>query len=545
VRIERKLMERTAQAPQNSVGKTIRRLIQFLLLFVLVTLAAIGLAGLLERAIDAGVVLTDGDTAGLATWLAFALIAGPLAAVLWWLIWRSLRSHAERDALLWGLYLAGMSTLSLILGVSFLLSTAAVGVSGAWDPQACAAGVVWIGVWAWHVWMAHQTAQSPTRLTGGARTLGYVFGIAIGAAGWIQLVAVLINLAIAGAPIASSVGESIWTSPMQSGVWVVGGALVWWWHWVFDGGSRVRTGFATVVLVLVTGLTGFGLAVGGVGTAIYVGLRVVFDANHPLSELLDPLGAAVGATSIGAILVAYFRKQLSSFGARLGTQLVSSGVALAAAATGVGIIINSVLAATKAPLVESDSLNLLFSGISALVVGGPAWWWVWRPLAPATRERARETGRRIFLIAVFGVSALVSIIVLLVIGYQIFDFFLSHGANGSLLEGIRASLGLLIATGLVAGYHFSVWRGDRVLVPSGMARTPTVGRVVLVAGPDHDDLVRAIRSETGAAVTVLTRSDDSPTGEPLDVVAALEGITGSRVLVVTIAKKVHVIPLEN
>jgi hypothetical protein len=44
---------------------------------------------------------------------------------------------------------------------------------------------------------------------------------------------------------------------------------------------------------------------------------------------------------------------------------------------------------------------------------------------------------------------------------------------------------------------------------------------------------------------VLTRSDAAPPVEPHDVVAALEGITGSRVLVVTIENKVHVIPLEN
>lgn len=540
-------MMTTAPASQNSAGKTVRRFIVFVLLFILVSIAASGLAGLLVRVVDAGVLLIDGDTTGLATSLAFTLIAGPLAAVLWWLMWGGLRDRVERDSVLWGLYLAGMSTLALILGVCFLLSTLSSLVSGTWDPQAFAHGMVWLGVWVWHSWMAHHASKSPTRLAGGARILGYVFGILIGASAAVQSVAALIDLAVAPATSASSVGYPWWTALLQSVVWALGGALVWWLHWVLDGGSRLRTGFAAVMLALVTGLLAVGLTLTGVATALYVGLRLAFERSDALALVLDPLGVAVGASSVGAVIWAYYRLQLRTAApaARLGARLVSAGVALAAAASGVGIVVNSILASIVAPLAESDSRSLLFAGLSALVVGGPAWWLIWKPLAPATVDRARETGRRIYLIAVFGISALVAIITLLVIGFLVFDFVLGGGFGGSLLDRVRASLGLLIATGLVAGYHLSEWNRDRSLLPTDSARPQTISRVVLVTGANSEGAVRAIRDATGAAVTVWKRTDETTAVDPAKLAAALDGVTGSRVLVVANAKTVHVIPLEG
>lgn len=68
------------------------------MLFVLVTVGAVGLSGLLGRLFDAlpgnlpgnlpgGVDALAGDaTSGLAQALAVTLIGGPLGAVLWWAV---------------------------------------------------------------------------------------------------------------------------------------------------------------------------------------------------------------------------------------------------------------------------------------------------------------------------------------------------------------------------------------------------------------------------------------------------------------------------
>lgn len=550
-------MSASSPALPSAAGGEVRRFVVIVLLFILVVIAAIGLSGLLERILDASGVVADTGTTGLATSLAFALVAGPIAAVLWWFTWRGLGAPAERGSALWGLYVAGMTTIALIVAVVGLLNAAAAGVSGRWDPTSFSIGVVWTGVWLWHRWMSFHPAKSPTELVGGARILGYVFGIVIGAGAGIQVMASLLGLAIAPDATVSTDTYSAWTPVAVSAVWLVGAVAVWWLHWVHARGAALRTDFAIVMLVLVTGLLAVGMALSGIAAAVYVALRLAVEREIPVVDLLDPLPTAVGLASVGSLLWAYYRLRVRAAPASAGrgSQLVGAGVSLGAAASGIGIVINSVLAAVVAPLAESDSRSLLFVGLSALVVGGPAWWLIWRPRAAVTPELARDTGRRVYLIAVFGISALVAIITLLVIGFQVFEFALAAGNVGSgsggsvdapesLLDRVRASLGLLIATTLVGIYHFSVWRGDRSLLPREAARPQTIGSVILVTGGDHEAAAQVVREATGATVTVWRPSDDG-SAPPEDLVAALDGVTGSRVLVVAATDGVRVIPLES
>jgi hypothetical protein len=92
----------------GSAQGAVRRLIVYTLLFVLVTIAAIGLSGLLRRLLEVDDPLVLGDNTGLALSLAFTLIGGPLAALLWWAVWRRLADESERSSLAWGLYVAAM-----------------------------------------------------------------------------------------------------------------------------------------------------------------------------------------------------------------------------------------------------------------------------------------------------------------------------------------------------------------------------------------------------------------------------------------------------
>ena len=79
----------TPIAPARGVGPSVRRVIVFGLLFTMVVIAAIGVTTLLTRLIDvANYRLAASDTAGLALALAFSLVAGPLALLLWWAAWR-------------------------------------------------------------------------------------------------------------------------------------------------------------------------------------------------------------------------------------------------------------------------------------------------------------------------------------------------------------------------------------------------------------------------------------------------------------------------
>jgi hypothetical protein len=211
-----------------------------------------------------------------------------------------------------------------------------------------------------------------------------------------------------------------------------------------------------------------------------------------------------------------------------------SGVGLVGVASGVGIIVNATLAALASPLAASDDRSLLLGGVSALVVGGPVWWLSWKPTRRVESTEIGHAGRRVYLVAVFGVSAVVALIALLVVGFRIFEFLLDPGTGESLVERVRAPFGLLFATALVFGYHFAVWRHDRsVIAAEGLAPTHRIGRVILVTADDPAALEQAIQAASGASVTVWRRTGEEQAAvpDPATLTRALEGVTGKRVLV--------------
>ncbi|KQN88822.1 DUF5671 domain-containing protein [Arthrobacter sp. Leaf69] len=542
----------TAESVVGSAQRTVRRLITYLLLFALVVIAAVGLSGLLARLLAGGTELATGDVAGLARSLAFALIGGPLAALLWWAVWRRLDDETERASIGWGLYVTGMYVLALVLATSNLLSTLTTLIGGQslqWR-LSLATGLVWAAVWVWHRWMWRHPRRRPLDLLDVPTVLGSYIGLVIGVSGAVTALSTLLDAALRGALAAATVGKPWWVSALQSLVWAVGGGLVWWWHWKHDGGRRLRGDLASVGLIAV-GVLGAGvLTLGGAGVAVFVLLRLAFDRTEPMDQLLEPLAPAIAAAAIGSLVWVYHRglARESSEAIRQGSRLVTSGVALVAAASGIGVIVNAALAMAASPLAGSSARTLLLGGISSLLVGGVVWWLSWKPLQKRTAATSGPAGgsgnwqnaRRIYLIVVFGLSAVVAVVTLLVIGYRMFGYFLGDVSGGSVVDRIRAPLGLLVATGLVAGYHFAVWRRERAVTGAAQpARKQTVGHVVLVTGTDPAPLHRVIEDTTGARVTVWRRADVGPgpnAGPDAGRLAAelagkLQGVTGRQVLV--------------
>lgn len=500
---------------------TLRRLIQYALLFALVVIAASGLSGLLERLFTSGAVLASTDVAGLARSLAFTLIGGPLALLSWWFVWRRLDDGAERTSAGWGLYITAMYGVSLIIfTISFLgLATSFIGQRGNdWAPM-LANGIVWAAILAWHRWMWKHPTKPTAHLEDVRAVVGSVFGLLLGAGAGIAALGGLFDVAIRGFPLTVTV-EPWWYSVLRSLVWAAGGAIVWWWHWFRDGGRRFQTGLVDVIMIAV-GIFAAGItALGGAGAVLFVFLRLAFDRNNPLNELLEPLATAIAAALVGALVWRYHRTASirRSPGTMRASLLVTSAVALAAAASGVGVVVNALLAAAVSPLAGGATRTLLLGGISSLLVGGPVWWLAWKPLQQPQAAEDIPPGRRVYLIAFFGVSAVVALITLLVIGYRLFEFLLGDVTGGSLLDRIRAPFGLLVAAGLVAGYHFALWRHHRALLAAARpARKHTIEAVTLVTAhqADAEALARGIAEATGGArVTLWLRADDGGSALP-------------------------------
>ncbi|GAA3214190.1 DUF5671 domain-containing protein [Microbacterium terregens] len=524
---------RDASAPTGHAQSVVRRIIVFVILFALVVIAAIGLSGLLERAMGSIGLITV-DDAGLARALAFTLIGAPLAGLLWWWERRRLAEPAERASLVWTLYLTAMSLTSLIVATAALAGAASAGVDGQWRPGDLATGIVWLGVWLWHRHMRRSAATAPGRLPALPVQLGALYGLVVAASGAIAAIAVLVSEALLDVSLVLAQSQHWVVAFLQALVWAAVGALVWWWHWFRERAKDAPGAFGAVLLVLVVGAAAATTLV-AIGTAVFVLLRVLFDTD-PLAEVASALDVAIAAALIGGIVWVYHVGVLAgrSVQARRAARLVVSAVALIGAASGFGVIVNALLAALGSTIVDSDPRTLLFGGLSALVIGAPVWWLAWRPARAVTPDEAAEPARRVYLIAVFGASAVVAIITLLVIGYRLFEFGLDPQGSGGLIERVRAPVGLLSATAVVFAYHFAIWRRDRGLAAT-VVRRQSIGRLILITGGDAGEIVQRLRTETGAPVSVWRAADESVRIAEADLPAVLDslrGLSAPRVLVI-------------
>ncbi|GAB4099948.1 DUF5671 domain-containing protein [Sinomonas halotolerans] len=552
----------------STATAAVRRIIVYLLLAALVVIAASGLSGLLAMALDTGTVLAGTRTRELALSLAFTVIGGPLAGLLWWFVWRRLPDRSERDSVGWGLYVSALYTVSLAIGASQLLALVAALIRGElqdWEDMV-AGGLVWSAVWAWHRWMARHPERGPLRLRTVPTVLGGLYGLILGAImGAVALTALGRQALTALLDLPAPVGEGTvwWRSVLASAVWSAGGVGVWAWHWLREGGKHLRTAFSDVALIGAGIFAAAVAALGGMGTALFTVLRLLFDrgTEDALASLLAPLPPALAAAAVGWLVWAYHRPLVHgrSEAAQQAARLVTSAVALAGAASGIGVIINATLSLATPTLAGANARTLLLGGIAALAVGGPVWWLVWKPTTVLSEPlTAKPPGRRVYLVVVFGASAVAALVTLLVIGYQVFQSVLGV-LDVPLVSRVRAPLGVLVATALVAGYHFAVWRHDRAVLSAERREVPRVGRVVLVTALDPDPYAHAIADSTGAVVTAWRQAAQpaaalmatpAPASEPApraeDVVRALEGLTARRVLVlVGPGPRVEAVPLAD
>ena len=328
-----------ASAASSRAQGVVRRVIVFVILFALVTVAAIGLSGLVERAIG-GTITLAGGTAALAQSLAFTFIGAPLAGLLWWWERRRLLDSDDRASLAWSLYLAAMSTTALVTATVALGSAAAAGIEGTWRPGSLATGVVWAGVWLWHRSLRRGARLSPARLPDLSAILGWVYGVGVFATGAIAALAALVGeaLALVAVPLASS--QQWWVPLLQSLVWTALGGLVWWWHWRREGARTAPGAFAGVALVIVVGAAA-AVTLFAIGTVLFVPAAVAYTgvrADPELGRRLVPPSMVTRAEEARARLEAgepYVdvpQVQMSVFSSTIMTNNI--GVSLTACASG-------------------------------------------------------------------------------------------------------------------------------------------------------------------------------------------------------------------
>ncbi|MGX1702921.1 DUF5671 domain-containing protein [Microbacterium sp. NPDC055357] len=541
-------------------GQTVvRRVIVFFVLFSLVTVAAIGLSGLLARLLDVGTVVVDVGGGDIARSLAFTLIATPLAVALWWWEARRLRTDPEeRSSIGWGLYLLVVTLTSLVVATVGMGDAAAAALAGQWRPGAFATGVVWAAVWVLHRALHRSPSVSPMRLGIPIVSLSAVWGLAVGASGAIAAIAALVSDALDGASVLVATNGTA-VAVLQGLVWAFLGAAAWAWHTYGEGARTAGGGFAEIVLVAVT--AGFAaLALVGAGVLLQSILRLLF-GDGDARGVLTSVDVALAAALVAGIISTYYGgiAHRASSRVRQATRLAVAGIAVIGAASGFGVVVNALLASLTAPIVATAPLTLLLGGLSALVIGAPVWWLAWRPahpsppaVAPPADAPVDDRARRVYLVIVFGTSAIVAIIALLMIGSRLLALVFDASSAGGAIDALRAPLGVLVATGMVFAYHFAVWRRTRGTAAD--TAKATIGRILLVAGgPEGESLAAGIRTGLGVPVTLWRTADAAPSEHPAafshdalsELVQSLRGIVAPRVLVIADAAGPRIIPLAE
>ncbi|NDF87203.1 MAG: hypothetical protein EB102_11970, partial [Gammaproteobacteria bacterium] len=132
-----------------------------------------------------------------------------------------------------------------------------------------------------------------------------------------------------------------------------------------------------------------------------------------------------------------------------------------ASAAGLMMILVAILeSVTPGEVVStSSSSNTLLLAITLILVGSPVWWFFWRRIeshvAVDGHEQSSPT-RRIFLLTLFGVSAIASVISVLTGVFLFLDDLLNTQLGVETLRQMRYAVAILISNAAISWYHLPV-----------------------------------------------------------------------------------------
>lgn len=557
---------RGSRSDGPSPGVSLRRVLQMGFLFAAVCTAASGLSGLLALALPVDRI-SGTASSDLAFALSLTIVALPVTLGLWRLVGRRVAADPdERAAPAWSLYVAVASTVAVTIALVGLVQVAAWAVAGDPFPAGGAArAVVWGAVWAAHLQLAARAAYRPTsRIADLAVLAGSAVGLVtltLGAgqlafAGLDHLYLTLVGTVVVDGPL---LGESV---RLGAVVAVLGGAL-WWFSWLRQAASLPRTSLWHAYVLILPILGGLLASVGSAATVAHAVLQWTAGVREPMAGgHFSVLPGALATGIVGAWAFAYHRAVLGEVRERTRTEperayeYIGAAVGLVAASAGVAVALVALVEALgPAPLAGPDpaARSVLVTAVTMLLVGGPLWWVFWRRLADPIVAERRSPSRRAYLFLLFGVAGLTAVVSLMVVLFVVLRDAFDGSLDGQTVLDLRVALSLALTAGGVSGYHWTVFREDRVLAPDD---APDRDRTVLIVAADPSPLAREVRQATGAAVRVLRRLDTAgpqegaevTQPEPADPGPVIRAVLDSphpRVLVLVDGDDITVVPYES
>lgn len=480
----------------------LRALIMHGLLLLLLLLLGTGLSLLISMGLSAPAVNQDRQLL-LATALAFTVIPGPLAWALWLWIRKKLLNAEPTEAAIWSLQSSALYLIALVISSTAVLqllgSLISGGASPGWQDQI---GLVfgWGAIGLWQFKMLTTRKYAPSELPHLAVTLGNAYALVL--AGYSLVVALRTALELVFVPQAILVGQGPLPRLLGAVIWVLGANILWLWHWKMLQVQKLRDLFASfVVMLLGVALAALTTLLAAAATLnILIPLPWDFTAMGERFASFGP--AAIAALLTGAIFWMYHHGQLtdrSPLATRVSRQIIS-GISLALLASGLGMVVNALLASISSPLNANTAPAVLRTGIALGLVGTVFWVKYFQPGTWFEPE-----SRRVYLVLFFGVSAVVALVALLILGYRVFEMLVG-GASFALnmLDYIRGPLGWLLATVGVSAYHFALWKSDREKLAT--LEPEECRRLILVAPQGSEQLLSALQHSEGLEVRWIVSS---------------------------------------
>jgi hypothetical protein len=552
VLVIRKVSKRATSS--SNTAQPVRLFFQYALAFGLFMIVTIGLAGLLSRALDVSNIV-NADQSSLASNLAFVVVGGPLlAGIIIWLR-NSLRENPSEGH---GLIPTFFATLAAIISLLVFLSSAIAALHNVISGDEVLGSTL------------GRTIVWGTALILGLKISNSVipkndFRIQYFVGSFITALAALIGLVqVLGGVLALLLSQQTFfdtqklalVSPdnpigIGLGTLVMSGAL-WIYYWIKNANTN-KSDTLWLAYVLIAGVGGtLVIAITSLSISLYQFL--VWFVGEPSSqnagEHFASIPQSVATAFAGFLFWWYHKSLLPNESERTDVQrtyeYLVSAISLIASAIGISIVIVALIESltSQVQLAGAGAINTLLGAGTVIVVAGPVWWHFWSRIQSIARAESNAEHsspvRRIYLFLLFGVGGIAAIISLITVVFQIFDGILSSTFGNATLNEMRFALGILISTGIVAAYHWEIYRHEKDIDVSFGAQTKSV----LLVGPVDQEFVVKLKHATGAHVTFWERTDATDVAWPLDqVVELVEQSNSEQLLVILETTGLKAIPV--
>ena len=531
VLVIRKVSKRATSS--SNTAQPVRLFFQYALAFGLFMIVTVGLAGLLSRALDVSNIV-NADQSSLASNLAFVVVGGPLLAGITIWLRNSLRENPSEGH---GLIPTFFATLAAIVSLLVFLSSAIAALHNVISGDEVLGSTLGRTI-VWGTALILVLKISNSVIPKNDFRIQYFVG------SFITALAALIGLVqVLGGVLALLLSQQTFfdtqklalVSPdnpigIGLGTLVMSGAL-WIYYWIKNANTN-KSDTLWLAYVLIAGVGGtLVIAITSLSISLYQVL--VWFVGEPTSQNAGEHFASIPqslATAFAGFLFWWYHKSLlPNESERTDVQrtyeYLVSAISLIASAIGISIVIVALIESltSQVQLAGAGAINTLLGAGTVIVVAGPVWWHFWSRIQSIARVESNaelsSPVRRVYLFLLFGVGGIVAIVSLITIVVQLFDGILSSNLGANTFSEMRFAIGILISTGIVAGYHWEIYRHEKSVEVS-FATTATN---VLLVGPNSPELIQKLKATTGAKVSFLQRADASelvwPTEHVIELVA--------------------------